>query len=275
MTKQQTAIPGIRILLLLLLIGQIAFSCTMNKDRQTLLAVVDKGNSTLGFYTPSGERLTGVKLDTFPHEMRFSPGREFAYVTNNGSLRYVDTVNGGETVSVINLQTLEKEEDILLAPYRRPHGLDLDPVTGTLAVSVENPDRVLLIDPGKRAIIDTFENRGRTPHMVTLSRGAQWIYVSNVLSANVVGIETKTRKSFSVDVGDKPQEMVLSPDEKIMYVACDECISVIDIGQHKEITRIPHGSNRMDLVDRGKLLVFASNRFGMGFADAVRNEMTA
>ena len=273
MIRQLTENPNIRLVGLLLFLGLTAFSCSMIKDGQILLAVVEKGNNSLGFYTPSGERLAGVKLDTFPHEMCFSADKGLAYVTNNGSLRYVDTVDGGETVSVINLRTLEKEDDISLAPYRRPHGIDLDSVTGYLAVSVENPDRVLLIDPGKRSIIDTFDNRGSTPHMVTLSRGAEWVYVSNVGSATVVGIETKTRESFSVDVGENPQEMVLSPDEKIMYVACEECISVLDIGQQKEIARINNGSNRMDLVDQGKLLVFASNRFGVGFADAIRYTM--
>jgi DNA-binding beta-propeller fold protein YncE len=273
MIKHLTERPGIGMVGLLLFFGLITVSCSTEKNEQILLAVVEKGNGSLGFYTPSGERLAGVELDSFPHEMVFSPEREFAYVTNNGSLRYADSVEGGETVSVINLQTLEKEGDILLAPFRRPHGIDLDPVTGYLAVSVENPDRVLLIDPGKRSITDTFDNRGSTPHMVTLSSGAEWIYVSNVGSANVVGIERKARQSFSIDVGDKPQKMVLSPDEKILYVACDECISVLDIGQRKEIARIPNGSNRMDLVDEGNLLVFASNRFGVGFADAIRYTM--
>jgi DNA-binding beta-propeller fold protein YncE len=257
----------------LLLIGLWAVACSPQPQDQVLLAVVEKGAGSLGFYTPSGERLAGVELDTFPHEMRFSADRKWAYVTNNGSLRYADSAVGGETVSVVNLQTLEKAEEIPLAPYRRPHGIDLDPVTGRLAVSVENPDQVLLIDPDERTIIDTFDNHGKTPHMVTLSRGAEWIYVSNAESANVVGIDTRSREYFSIDVGDKPQEIVLSPDESIMYVACDAYISVIDLGQQKEITRIPEGSNRMDLTGQGALLVFAANRFGVGFADAVHYRM--
>ncbi len=253
---------------ILLTLWALAISCSTGQKEQKLLAVVEKGASSIGFYTPEGERIAGIRLDTFPHEMRFSPDRKFAYVTNNGSLRYADSVEGGETISVINLENLAKEGNILLSPYRRPHGIEVDPATGYLAVTVENPDRVLLIDPVDGTIIKNFDNHGTTPHMVTISRGAEWIYVSNVESANVVGINIESEDYFSVDVGFKPQEMVLSPDENILYTGCDEYISVIDLIQREEITRIPNGSNRMDLIHGGELLVFASTRNGIGFADA-------
>ncbi len=62
-------------------------------------------------------------------------------------MRYADTVEGGKTVSVVNLQRMEKEEVIPVLPYRRPDGIDVDAETGYLAVGVEEPDQVLLIDP--------------------------------------------------------------------------------------------------------------------------------
>ena len=258
-------------LFLLLLAG--IFACSPRQQEQRLLAIVEKGISAIGFYSPEGERLAHINLDTIPHEMRFSPDRKYAFITNTGTLRYADSVDGGETISVINLQNLQKEEDILLEPYRRPHGVDIDPVTGYLAVGMENPDRVLLIDPVEGKILKDFDNRGKTPHMVTLSRGAEWIYVSNIASANLVGINTATGEHFTVEVGYKPQEIVLSPDESILYVGCDEYIAVIDAGKQKEIARISNGSNRMDLIRDGELLVFASTRFGVGFADAGKYTM--
>lgn len=233
-----------------------------------VLTIVEKGINSVGFFTENGDLIKTVKIDTFPHEMRFSPDRKFAYITNNGSLRYYDKVDGGETVSVINLQKMEKEPDIPLYPYRRPHGIDIDPVTGYLAVGVEIPNQVLLIDPIQRKILKTFDNYGDTPHMVTISKGAKWLYISNIHSSNLVGINVETGEHFSLDVGYKPQESVLSPDESLLYVGCDKYISVIDLKARKEINRIPNGANRMDLIHNGKLLVFSSTSYGIGFADA-------
>lgn len=237
-------------------------------DSSRILAVVEKGISSVGFYTTDGNHIKTLKLDTFPHEMRLSPDRKYAYITNNGSLRYKDSVMGGETISVINLHSLEKEENISLHPFRRPHGIDIDTQTGYLAVGVENPDKVLLIDPIRKKILKTFDCYGKTPHMVTISKGAGWIYVSNVQSANLVGINVNTGEHFSVDVGYKPQESVISPDNTLLFVGCDEHISVIDLGKKAVINKIPNGANRMELIENENLLVFSSTKYGIGFADA-------
>lgn len=239
-----------------------------------VLTIVEKGINSVGFYTEDGVHIKSLKLDTIPHEMRFSPDRKFAYITNTGTFRYYDDGNGGETISVINLQKMEKEPDISLYPYRRPHGIDIDPVTGYLAVGVEIPNQILLIDPLERKILKTFDNHGEFPHMVTISKGAKWIYASNISSSNLVGINTTTGEHFSIDVGSKPQESVLSPDESILYVACNDYISVIDLKARKEISQIPNGANRLDLIQNGELLVFSSRpRFGIGFANAKNYKM--
>ena len=264
-----------KICLILVTCLAIVSSCATRQEHESsqqsvskVLTIVEKGINSVSFYTENGTLIKSLKIDTFPHEMRFSPDRKFAYITNNGSLRYVDEVEGGETVSVINLQKMEKEPDIPLAPYRRPHGIDIDPVTGYLAVGVEIPDQILLIDPVQRKILKTFDNYGDTPHMVTISKGAKWLYVSNIHSSNLVGINVETGEHYSIEVGTKPQESVLSPDESLLYVGCNDFIAVVDLKERKVISQIPNGSNRMELIHNGELLVFSSTKYGIGFADA-------
>lgn len=242
---------------------------TLPNERTKVLTIVEKGTSSVGFYTEEGELIKSLKLDTLPHEMRLSADRKFAYITNNGSMRYADEVEGGNTVSVINLQTMEKEEDIILDPFRRPHGIDIDHTTGYVAVAVENPDQVLLIDPSSKKIIDQFDNHGDTPHMVTISEGAEWMYVSNVNSANMVAINTKTKEYYSVDVGTKPQESAVSPDKKTLYVVSNDYTSVIDLETRKETHQIPGGGNRLELVNNGALLLISATtpRKGVSFVD--------
>jgi DNA-binding beta-propeller fold protein YncE len=233
------------------------------------LVLVEKGTSSLGFYTAEGVHVKSIKLDTFPHEMRLSPDRRLAYITNNGSLRFTDDVLGGEVISVVDLTNLKKKEDIHLAPFRRPHGIDIDPETGYMAVTCENPDQVLLIDPENDRILRSFNTGGKTPHMVTISKGAKWLYVSNVESGNLVGIHCKTGESFSIDVGFKPQESVLTSNESTLFVGCDEYIAIIDLGKRTVIDSIPVGANRLELIDKKDLLIFSSTRNGIGFANAV------
>ena len=114
-----------------------------DKTKTRALVVVEKGSGSVGFYSEDGIRIKTVKIGTYPHEMVFSADRKRAFVTNNGSLRYLDEVEGGQTVSVIDLEKMEVIDEISLAPYRRPHGISLDLESGIMAVSVENPDKVL------------------------------------------------------------------------------------------------------------------------------------
>ena len=73
MEKFSTPNPFMAATGLVLLTMFFVSACTKAPEMKEMLAVVEKGNSSLGFYTPSGERVAGIRLDTFPHEMRFSP----------------------------------------------------------------------------------------------------------------------------------------------------------------------------------------------------------
>lgn len=240
-------------------------SCSYRESK--FLLVVEKGTNSAGIYSIEGEHIKSFVIDTLPHEMRLSADRKYAYITNNGSLRFTDSVSGGQTISVINLKLLTKEQDIPVAPYKRPHAIDIDPATGYLAVGVENPDKVLLIDPDRKQIIKQYDCHGKTPHIITMSKNAKWLYVSNVQSANLVGINTETDEYFSIPVGNKPQGSALSKDEKVLFVGCNDYISVIDLESRSEIAQIPCGANRMELIEDGNLLIFSSTKYGIGFAN--------
>lgn len=242
-------------------------------DGDRVLAVVEKELSSLGFYTPEGVHIKSVDLESIPHEMRFSPDRTRAYVSNTGAIRYTEDVEGGTQVSVIDLQAMQVLPPISLLPYRRPHGIDVDPETGLLAVGVENPSKVLLVDPGTGEILKVFDSQGNMPHMVTVSKGAKWIYASNIASTNMVAINTQTGETQSYEIGYKPQESVLSPDEKTLYVSSDTHTAVIDLERRKQVGRIENGANRMELVRNGELLLLSSTRNGVAFVDTATLEV--
>jgi hypothetical protein len=65
------------------------------KTKTRVLVVVEKGTGSVGFYSENGVRINTVKIGEYPHEIVCSADNKFAYVTNNGSLRYTDEVEGG------------------------------------------------------------------------------------------------------------------------------------------------------------------------------------
>lgn len=258
--------------IVLALVGACLHACasTKNDDEGAsgrVLVVVEKGLGSVGFYTEDGKRLSGAPVGEFPHEMVFSADRKLAYVTDNGSLRFTDDVEGGNTVSVIDLETRRKTKTIPLGRFRRPHGISLDAETGLLAVSVENPDRLLLIDPEKGEIVSDHEVGGTTPHMVTLAPGARRAYVMNAQSANVSVVDLETGDLTLIPVGENPQGSVLSRDGAELYVTCEDHISVIDVASTKEVARFGSGANRIVLTADGGLLLYSSLLPGVGFAD--------
>ena len=254
--------------------------CSSPKERgggreatEHVLVVVEKGAHAIGFYTEGGKRLGGVPVGKLPHEMVFSPDRKLAYVTDNGSFRFRDEAEGGNTVSVIDLQARKRLKTISLGRFRRPHGISLDPMTGLLAVSVENPDRLLLIEPAEGKIVGDYDVKGTTPHMVTLAPGAKRAYVMNAESATVAAIDLQSKEVTLIPMGENPQGAVLSRDGKELYVTCQEYVAVVGVESLKEVARIGKGANRIVLTQDGSLLIYSSGLPGVGFADPKTREV--
>ena len=241
-------------------------SLNAQEDARTLV-MVEKGLDSVGFYTARGRRLAGAPVGHIPHEMVFSPDRKLAFVSDNGSFRYTDDVDGGNTVTVVDLTTRKRRSVIHLGSFRRPHGLSLDAETGLLAVTVENPDLLLLVDSAKGTIVRAYDVKGTTPHMVTLAPGAKWAYVMNAESGNVSAVDLTTGDVTLIETGQNPQGSVISEDGKELYVTCEQHIAVVDLDSLKVVARFGNGANRIVLTRDGTLLVYSSLLPGVGFAD--------
>ena len=137
-----------------------------------LLAVVEKKGGAVGFYNAAGVRVSGVKTAPHPHEMVFSPDRKFLYVSENGLLWMTDPGAGGNSIIIIDTATRQKAGSIDLGNNRRPHGMDVDPRSGRLVVTVENPSGLLLVDPAARKVLRRYDTKGEQPHMVLLESGS-------------------------------------------------------------------------------------------------------
>jgi YVTN family beta-propeller protein len=158
--------------------------------------------------------------------------------------------------------------------------LDLDPATGQVFVTTENPNRLLVIDPKSHEILKDYDTKGESSHMVTRSPDGKTAFVSNISTQNISVIDLETSEVELIPVGERPEGSDITADGKTLYVACREShvISVIDTESNVVVSevRTGKGPNRVQLTPDEKLLVYSLvHDKQIGIADAERGEEIA
>jgi YVTN family beta-propeller protein len=259
---------------LLILLAPAAFA------QKPALAIVEKIAGSVGFYTADGKRVADVKVGTHPHEIAISPDHRYLYVTDNGILWMTNPGEGGNTISIIDVASMKKAGVIDLGNFRRPHGIDVDPKSGRIVVTIENPDGILLIDPANRKVLKKYDVQGTDPHMVLFGPRAQWAYVSNTGTATVAAVHLETGKVKLIPTDPRPQGGVFSHDGKLLYVTNSDgnSISIIDTEKKERLGTIKTGTSpaRIALTPDGKTLVYNLGEGGdaVAFADIATRRQT-
>jgi YVTN family beta-propeller protein len=254
----------------------IAFSACAE---QAALAVVEKIAGAVGFYSGDGKRLAGAAVGKHPHEMVRSPDGRLLYVSDNGILWMTEAGEGGNTISVIDAKSMRKTGVIELGSYRRPHGMDIDAKTGRIAVTIENPDGLLLIDPVQKKVLRKYDVQGTDPHMVLFGRDGEWAYVSNTGTNTLAAVEIKTGAVKLIATDARPQGATLSNDGKTLYLTNSDgnSISIIDTERKTRtgIIATGKGPGRVAMTPDGKTLIYnCQPGEAVGFADvAARKEV--
>ncbi|MEX2262330.1 MAG: hypothetical protein WD696_10280 [Bryobacteraceae bacterium] len=247
--------------------------------QKAALAVIEKVAGSVGFYSAEGQRVGGVKVNAHPHEMALSPDKRLLYVTDNGMLWMTDPGEGGNTVSIVDIAGRKKVGEINLGNHRRPHGIDVDPKSGRVIVTIENPDGLLLLDPVARKVLRKYDVRGEDPHMVLFGPRAQWAYASNTGTGTLAAVNMESGESRLIATGKRPQGAAFSLDSKTLFVTNSDSgtISIIDADKQEVTGTIATGKGpgRVALTSDGKTLVYNLQAGeAVGFADlATKKEL--
>ena len=236
-----------------------------------VLLVSQKAAKSVAWYTLEGELLTEVAVSDHPHEIVLSADGSRLFVTDNGVMQIENAGEGGNRVSVIDVPRRVKAGEIDLGRWHRPHGISLC-ADGTLLVTAENPDQLLVIDVTEGAITEEYETGGETPHIVRCSPDSETAYVSNARSRTVAKIDLASGARSLVETGDRPEGSTLSKDGGTLYVAHRDAdtIAIIDTAAWKVVGEIPTGDQpvRCGLTGDEKTLAYALHGGrAMGFAD--------
>lgn len=245
--------------------------------QQADLAVVQKISGTVGFYSNDGNLLGQVQVGKHPHEAVLSRDEKLLYVTNNGILWMTDPGEGGNTISIVDVTARKVVGSIDLGEYHRPHGIDLDPKTGNLVVTIENPSGLLLVDPVKRRVLKRFDVQGKAPHMVLFSPDGKQAFVSNTGSGTLAIVDLTTSAVKVIPSGASPQGTAFSPDRKTLYLTNLDAnsVSIFDVAKGTLTGSIATGKGpcRIAVTADGKTLVYAlQNAQSVGFADAASGQ---
>jgi YVTN family beta-propeller protein len=258
----------------------VALCSALPASGQVDLVVGEKVSHSVGFYRADGGRIVSIPVGKHPHELVLSADGKYVYVSDNGMLWMTDPGEGGNTISILDIGQRKRIGVIGLGNYRRPHGLDLDPRSGRLVVTVENPDGLLLVDPKTRQIVRFYELKGGVPHMVRLSADGEWAYCSNTGTSTLAAIRLATGEIKPIAVGARPQGSTLSKDGTLLYVTNSDgnSISIIDTKKQQAVGSIATGKGpgRIWLTPDEKQLVYnLQPGEAVGFADVRSRKQVA
>ena len=243
------------------------------------LAVIEKVAGAVGFFSEDGKQLAQVKIGSFPHEAALSSDG-LLYVSDNGVLWMTEDKLGTNSISVVNVHTMKKVDEIDLGRFHRPHGIAIVPGTNRLVATTERPAGLIMVDPAQRKVVRDYDVKGKSPHMVIPFPGGRLAYVSDTDSDAVAVVDLQAGTTTLIPVGARPQGAVLSPDHSRLYVVNTNGnhISIIDTKQQKVIGNIPTGKGpgRIAITPDGKTLVY-NLQFepGVGFADVASGKQVA
>ena len=265
---------------ILLLVGCSGREPAAPTEPPAALVVVEKKANQVGFYAADGTRIAGVAVGETPHEMILDADGRRLYVSDNGVLWMDYDGPGGNTVSIVDLETRSKAGEISLGDYHRPHGLSIDPSGKRMLVTSENPNALVLVDLKTRSLLKAYDNGGEAPHMVMFDKAGEWAYASNTNSNNVAAVNLETGAIVSITGCGGPQGGVLANDGTRYYVTCRDSgtIQVIDTASKSAIGEIKAGLgvNRINLTPDESTLIYSIGgeaKF-VAFADVATLEET-
>ena len=205
------------------------------------LLLIDKLGGHVRFFDPNTfQERSSIKVATNPHDFALSADRKTAYVPLYGDGIYGRNPNPGHEIVVIDMDAAKVKGVIDVAPYRAPHGIQLD-ARGTLYVTSDLDRKLLVIDPATRTITHAIDTEGTTHWIGILPDGSK-VYATNKNDGPFVSVvDVKARKvSGKIDVPGGTQGIAISPDGKrvIVMASAEPTALVIDPATDRIVDRI-------------------------------------
>jgi YVTN family beta-propeller protein len=198
-----------------------------------------------------------------PHEVAVSPDGRLALTGEYGPEK-----RHGQHVVLINIPEARIVGRLDLGPNSRPHTALFHPDGRHAVATMQNSDRIALIDLNTMKVVRTFPTGGREGHMVRLSPDGSRAYVTSRGAEGTLSVIflKEDRPPVVIPTGPGAEGISISPDGREVWVAnrAEEAISVVDTASLKVVARIPSrpAAGRVEIGRNG--LAIAPNGGGGG-----------
>jgi YVTN family beta-propeller protein len=193
----------------------------------TLVVTNMSDNTATVLDIASREVLATLTTGEGPHEVATSSDGRWAVVTNYG-------IRGapGNSLTVINLETVTVDRTMDLDTYERPHGIAFMPGDSLLVVTSEVRQVVVVVDFRTGAIITDISTDYPASHMLALVPSGDRVYTTNVRDGNITEINPSTGETLrTIDVARFVEGISVAPDGSAVWVGSngDSLVAVIDV----------------------------------------------
>lgn len=204
-----------------------------------LMMIVSKKLPGIAIYDADTEQLVcRAKVGALsPHEGAFSPDGKYAYVSVYGSSGVGKPGTDEHILHFIRTSDCEEIGVLDTGENKRPHGIEVGQ-SGTIYLTTETSQSVLLIDPTHRRIIGKIPTDSSTSHMLAVTPDEKTAYTANVQSKTVSVLDVPGRKLAKViQTETEPQRMALSPNQRWF---------VTNLGPEHKIAFYRRSDNQLD-----------------------------
>ncbi len=185
-----------------------------------VLVAVDKVGCGIEFVDPVTKKsIKRLNMPARPHELVVTPDHKLAYVTIYGDGIYGNNVHRGHQLDVIDLQRMEKVDQVDLSPWQAPHGLAWD-AYGKLWVTCDKSRHVIVINPNTKTVERAVPTDTDGCHWIIAVDGGRRMYTSNK-DTPYVGVFDAEQQTLTkrIEVPNGVEGICSSPDGKIAYAS--------------------------------------------------------
>jgi len=205
----------------------------------TLVVANRAGGSVSLIDLPTGSEIARLPIGpTIPHETAVSPDGRFALTAEYGP-------NGapGRYVVLIDIVGANIAGRLDLGAGSRPHSVRFHPDGQHAVATMQDADRIALIDLTSMRVVKSYPTGGREGHMVRLSPDGSRAYVTSRGAQGTLSVIflDEDRPPVVIDTGAGAEGISVTPDGREVWVANRqiETISVIDTQRLEVVAEIP------------------------------------
>jgi YVTN family beta-propeller protein len=188
---------------------------TLAIQKTPTLLVLNKADDTVWIREMSATaKPVSLKTGPNPNEVAVSPDGKFAAISDMGG----NGRPGGETMTIINLQSKKVEKTINLKPNHVPHGV-VWLNNQKIAYTSHATDTLNELDFSSGRVTRTLKTDQKGTHLVVFTKDQKQAFTVNAVSGTVTAFDfTNGTINAQITCGDRAEGISISPDDK--WLAC-------------------------------------------------------